>query len=154
MHRKRVIALTILTLAVATVGCTSVRSYRPHLPWGHKAAPVPQPIRELEVAVSADTAPPVVLQFWERNTLVVDLQDAASVGKISLSRREGKAWPARIAFRMSPTRFEVLEVKGAQRVVLPVANGGTTPVTVEIPVKTYDKTTAALVVSWGVRSSF
>jgi hypothetical protein len=115
---------------------------------------VPQPIRELEVAIAADTATPVVLQFWERNTLVMDLQDVSSAGQVTLSRREGRSWPARIAFRMSPTRFEVLEVRGAQRVVLPVASGGSTAVTVEIPSKTYDKTTSGLVVSWGPASAF
>jgi hypothetical protein len=150
MHRNRAIALLAL-LCLATTGCASVKSL---WPWGKAPAAAPVPVRELEVTVPADVAMPVVLQFWERNTLVVDLQDAASAGQISLARREGQPWPARIGFRMSPSRFEVLEVRGDQRVVLPVAAAAGSAVTVELPPAAYAPDTSRIVVSWGLRSSF
>jgi hypothetical protein len=157
MHRNRAIGLAVLGFALATTGCASVKSHLPNvsrLAWWHKVTPAPQPVRELDVTVPAELATPVVLQFWERNTLVIDIQDVASAGQITLTRREGLDWPARVAFRMSPTRFEALEVKGAQRVVLPVANGGSTPVTVELPASAYNKATPSLGVRWGTSSSF
>lgn len=150
MHRNRAIVLLTL-LFLATTGCASVKSL---WPWGKGPAAAPVPVRELEVAVAVDVSMPVVLQFWERNTLVLDLRDVASVGQISLSRREGQAWPARIGVRMSPTRFEVLEVRGAQRVVLPVATAAGSAVTVELPPTAYAADTSQIVVSWGLRSSF
>jgi hypothetical protein len=150
MHRNRaVVLLTLLCLAAS--GCASVKSL---WPWGKAPAVAPIPVHELVVTVPADVPMPVVLQYWERNTLVLDLQDASSAGQISLSRREGQLWPARIGFRMSPTRFEVLEVRGAQRVVLPLSTGAGAAVTVELPPSTYDAATARIVVSWGLRSTF
>ena len=138
-------------LLVPLAGCETVKSWWP----GHdEAAPAPEPVRELEVSVPADMAVPVVLQFWERNTLVVDLQGASTSGQITLARREGQPWPKRIGFRMSPARFEALEVRGAQRVVLPLSATGIDAVTVELPPAAYDESTAALTVSWGARSAF
>ena len=78
---------------------------------------------------------------------------AREADQIILSRRDGQLWPARIGFRMSPTRFEVLEVRGAQRVVLPLSTGAGAAVNVELPPSTYDASTARIVVSWGVEKT-
>jgi hypothetical protein len=151
MHRNRASVLLLLSGALALAGCATVKAHwlaMPHWPFG-KSVAAPEPVHELEVAVPPEHTMPVVLQFWERNTLVIDLQDVASAGQISLSRTEGNRWPARVAFRMSPTRFEVLDVRGAQRVVLPVSSAGPTAITVELPPSTYNEGTAALSVRWG-----
>jgi hypothetical protein len=150
MYRNRTIVL--LTLAcLAASGCASVKS---HWPWARAPAPAPKPVHELVVTVPADVAMPVVLQYWQRNTLVLDLQDVSSAGQLSLSRQGSQAWPARIGFRMSPSRFEVLEVRGAQRMVLPVATSAGSAVTVELPPSAYDAATAQIVVRWGNRGAF
>jgi hypothetical protein len=54
---------------------------------------------------------------------------------------------------MAPARFEVVEVRGAQRVVLPVSAGSGT-VTAELPSSTYNEGTTSLTVSWGAKSAF
>lgn len=123
-------------------------------PWGGKATPAPKAVNELVVTVPADLAMPVVLQFWERNTLVVDLQGVSTAGQFRLSPREGAEWPARIGFRMSSTRFQQLEVRGDQRIVLTVAGEDGAPVTAELPPGIFGPDTVALTVSWGVRGTF
>lgn len=145
-------AFLLLALAcLGSAGCATVKSY---WPW-HRAPPAaPQPVRELEVTFPADMAIPVVLQFWERNTLVIDMQQVPPSGQFRLTREGEKAWPVRIAFRMSPARFETLQVQGAQRVVLPLATGTSDTVTADLAPSAYNKDTKALVVSWGTRGTF
>lgn len=123
-------------------------------PWGGQQAAAPEPVHELVVTVPADMAVPVVLQFWERNTLVVDLQGVSTSGQIRLSRKEGMAWPARVAFRMTSTRYKQLEVRGEQRIVLVVAGEDGAPVTAEIPPGILGPDTVALTVSWGASGAF
>lgn len=131
-------------------GCATVRS---HWPFHRAAAAAPQPVHELDVQAPADAAMPVVLQFWERNTLVIDLQNVSGSGSVLLTRREGQGWPARLAFRMAPARFEVLEVRGAERVLLPVSAGAGT-VTAELPPHAYNAGTGQLMVRWGASAGF
>jgi hypothetical protein len=147
MHRHRAILLLAAGL-LATGGCATVKSV---WPFGKSRAAAPQPVRELRVEVATDQPMPVVLQFWERNTLVIDMQGASSTGQMRLVREAGNRWPARIAFRMAPARFEALEVRGAQRVVLPVS-AGSGAVTVELPPGVHADGTAAIAVRWGAKS--
>jgi hypothetical protein len=152
MHRNRAfLTASCGCLLLLVAGCASVKS---HWPFASAPAPAPQAVGELIVTLPAESAPQVVLQFWERNTLVIDLQSAASAGHVQLTRREEQAWPARIAVRMSPTRFEQVEVQGAQRIVLPVSSGGPAPVTVELPPGAYVADTAAITIRWGTKSAF
>ncbi len=123
-------------------------------PFGRKAEPAPTPVTELVIAVPAESAMPVVLQFWERNTLVLDLQDVPSTGRLVLSRREDQPWPARLAFRMSPSRFETLEVRGAVRLLLPVSRGGSEALIAELPAAAYRSDTTEIGLAWGAASAF
>jgi hypothetical protein len=59
-----------------------------------------------------------------------------------------------MAVRMAPQRFETLEVRGAQRLVLPVAAAATGAVTAELPPGTYEQGTTELTLSWGASSAF
>jgi hypothetical protein len=131
-------------------GCASLGA---HWPFGSRAVPQ-QAVAELAVELPPAGTPPVVLQYWERNTLVVDLTSVAGTGGVTLRPDARRGWPVRIAFRMSPRRFEVLEVSGAQRVLFPVAAGSSTPVTAELPGGVYGASTPALLVSWGAAGSF
>lgn len=150
MHRNRALVSTAAACAFLLAGCATVRSHWPFA----RSAPPPVAVNEVVVSTPVEETPQVVLQYWERNTLILDLQDAGSTGQVLLERREGRIWPARIGFRMSPARFEALEVRGAQRMVLPVAGAGTGPVTVDLPPGVYDTATATIAVRWGARSSF
>ena len=112
-------------------------------------------VHELDVLVAADAAMPIVLQYWERNTLVVDLQGVASSGQLQLRPRPGASWPVRLAFRVASGRFQALEVTGAQRVVLPVSAGKESqPPTLPLAPSAYAGTTAQLRVRWGAADAF
>ena len=148
---RRLVLVLAFTALAALSGCSSTRSW---WPWGGQQEAAPQPVRELVVTVPADMAVPVVLQFWERNTLVVDLQGVSTSGQIRLSPEEGNAWPARVAFRMSSSRYQQLEVRGEQRIVLVVAGEDGAPATAELPPGIVGPETMALTVSWGARGTF
>ena len=149
--RNGAFLLMALACLGSAAGCSTVKSY---WPWQKAPPAAPQPVRELNVNVPADMAMPVVLQFWERNTLVLDLQQVPPTGQVMLTRDGDKAWPARIAFRMSPSRFETLQVRGAQRIVLPLSTAGDGVVQAELPASAYDKDTMSLQVSWGTHDAF
>src|SRR5262245_31653725 len=100
MVRNRVWLMAPLLAAVLASGCATVKSY---WPFGRGAVAAPVPVTYLEVRQSGVRAVSV-LQFWERNTLVVDMQNVDTSGDFSLVRHEGQEWPVRIAFRMSTTR--------------------------------------------------
>ena len=149
--RNRFIHAGIAAGMLLLGGCATLKS---HLPFRGHAAPLPQPVTELDVELSQAGTPPVVLQYRERNTLVVDLTSVAGTGQVTLRPSAEHGWPMRIAFRMLPRRFEVLEVRGAERVLLPVAAGSAEPVTAELPAGLYGPGTAELKVSWGAAASF
>ena len=151
MHRNRVSGSWLLCGALLLSGCATIKS---HWPFGKAVQAAPQPVSELEVKLPAGSPAAAVLQFWERNTLVIDLTAVAATGRVELARRADNAWPARLAVRMAPQRFEVLEVRGAQRVILPVASNGPGVVTAELPPGTYTAATAALSLSWGAKGAF
>ena len=124
------------------------------VPWGARGAPAPEPVRELAVSVPADAQIPIVLQFWERNTLVVDLTAVASSGSISLEPGASGRWPARLAVRVQPGRFEALELRGAQRTVHPVTADRAAPVTIAVAPGVHPPAGTPLRVSWGPVAAF
>ena len=77
---------------------------RPHWPWQAKQAPAPQEVHEL-VATAPQGSSVSLAQYWQGNTLIVDLRSAGSTGSVSLTPREHTLWPARIAFRVTPGQF-------------------------------------------------
>jgi hypothetical protein len=148
---NRVLLAGLAAGVLSLAGCATVRS---HWPFARHAPPQPAAVAELDVGLPPQGAPPVVLQYWERNTLVVDLTNVAAQGRITLRPGAGRGWPVRIAFRMLPQRFAELEVSGAQRLVVPVAAGATAPVTAELPPGVYQQDTPELVVRWGAAGEF
>jgi hypothetical protein len=137
----------ILTLAavtsVAAAGCGHLSL---HWPWHRAAAPV-SPVHELDITSGGAAA--TYPQFWERNTLVVDLSAASGSGGITLKPVAGTSWPVRLALRITPGSVGELDVRGAQRLVLPVAPSGHKPVDLELAPGVYPAATPELKVSWG-----
>jgi hypothetical protein len=140
-----------LVLLVSLAGCSNLRD---HLPWGEDPPPPPQPVRELQVIVPAEAQVPIVLQFKERNTLVIDLTGVASAGRVELRPGESGQWPVRLALRFQPGRFEAVEARGAQRAVFPVTEDRKGTATVELPAAIYPAGSASLHLAWGARSDF
>jgi hypothetical protein len=143
--------LLLLTTLWLAGGCASVHSM---LPWADRPAPAPDPVRELVVTVPPETQTPIVLQFWERNTLIVDLTGVASAGSIALEPGPSGRWPARLAVRVLPGRVEALELRGAQRSVHPVTPDRSGPVTITVSPRVHPPAGTPLRVSWGQAGTF
>jgi len=149
MNRRKRLGFAAFTGALLLVtACSHVSGMR--WPWGHKAPVAPVAVNELDesgAGASAGAYP----QYWKRNTLLVDLSAAAGEGSLGLTPRAGTQWPVRLAFRVTPGAIGVLEVRGAQRLVLPVATDGRQPIDLELAPGVYTLATTQITVRWGAR---
>lgn len=121
-----------------------------HLHWHRPPPPAPPAVHELEVSGAAGAA---FTQRWRRNTLLLDMSAASGSGGVTLTPVAGTTWPVRIALRVRPGAFAVLEVRGAQRLALPISASGTAPIDLELPPGLYTRRTPQLEVSWGPGSA-
>jgi hypothetical protein len=140
--RRAALRVAAAVLALAAAGCGHL-----HWPWHHRPPTAPAPVHELEI--SGASSPDAFPQYWQRNTLLVDLSAASGSGSITLKPAAGSAWPVRLAFRVRPGAFGALEVRAAQRVVLPITPGGARPVDLELTPAVYTSTTPQMTVAWG-----
>ncbi|HVW69031.1 MAG TPA: hypothetical protein VHB68_08645 [Steroidobacteraceae bacterium] len=138
----------VLVLAATLAGC----GHLPSWPWRHKPTPPPPEVHELDETSDAGTAVSFP-QYWMRNTLVVDLQGATGSGGIVLKPRAGTTWPVRVAFKVMPGSIGVLEVRAAQRTVLPVTTQGAKPVVLELSPGIYTPKSPQIAVSWGYNTA-
>jgi len=141
-------AATLLVAALLTLAAGCVHMPQTHWPWHRKPAAAPEPVHELVMTMPDGTEAPFP-QYWKRNTLVVDLSSASASGSVNLKPREHTLWPVRVAFRVMPGRFESLEVRANQRVVLPITGAGAQPVDLELAPGVFIMKTPQMLVSWG-----
>ncbi len=144
--RMRAAMPAVLTLTLALGACSHLP--HPHWPFHHRAHPAPTPVNELVVTPAAGTSVQVA-QYWQRETLLIDLSAASGQGEITLQPRTDGAWPVRIALRVRPGSVGQLDVRAAQRMLLPVTPAGSHPVDLELPPGVYKVTTPQLTVAWG-----
>lgn len=130
-------------LAVSLAACS-------HLPWRAKPVPAQKNANEIVEMAEDGTKTYAFPQYWERNTLVIDMQAAASAGKLILKPLEGRKWPMRLAFRVRPGTFGILEVRADQRMLIPVAREGTKPVDIALTPGVYTPQTEQMTVQWGL----
>jgi hypothetical protein len=127
----------VLMLALWAGGCAW---------WHHRPSPAPAPVHELDIGGAGAEAFP---QYWKRNTLLIDLSGARGSGSLTLKPATPAGWPVRLAFRVTPGAFGSLEVRAAQRLVLPISPSGAKPVDFELPPGVYTTVTPQMTVSWG-----
>jgi len=128
-------------LVLGLTGCSQL-----HWPWHKQPPPAPQAVHYLDVGGSGAAAAPA--QYWKRNTLVVDLTAASGTGSLTL-RPPAEGWPVRVALRVTPGAIGELDVRGAERVVLPVVPGAAKSVDLEIAPGVYTAKTTEIAVAWG-----
>jgi hypothetical protein len=133
--------VAVCALAVCAAGCSHL-----HWPWHHQPPPPPKPVHELDITSAGATA--TYAQYWQRNTLVVDLSAAGGSGSITLKPAAGTTWPVRLAFRVTPGAMGVLDVRAAQRASLPVTPAGGKPIDLELDPGVYQPATPEMTVSW------
>jgi hypothetical protein len=134
-------------VAVLLLGLAGCKSVSQHLPWGHKA-PAPPEVSTALTVTTAEGGALALPQFWQRNDVVLDLTGVAPTGAAVVMPRSGLAWPVRLALRVTPGVIGAIDVRGAQRVLLPVpAAGGQTDI--ELPPGVYVASTKQVTLSWG-----
>jgi len=138
----------VAAVGVLTAGCSHFSGL--HWPWTHKAPPAPTPVNELILTTESGAAASYP-QYWKRNTLLIDLHDASQEGSIVVKPRAGGQLPVRIAFRVTPGSIGILEVRGEERVVMPVVARAGPPIDLELVPGVYIATTVQLRVHWSAR---
>jgi hypothetical protein len=147
--RKPRIAAVAVTLAFAgSLGLAGCASVTKHLPWGHRGPTVPEVSTALTVA-APDGATLSWPQVWQRNDVVLDMVGVAATGSAVVMPRSGLAWPIRMALRVAPGTIGSIEVRGAQRLIIPVPASGTGTVDLELPPGVYVAATKQVTLNWG-----
>jgi len=131
----------VLMITLAAAGCSPL-----HWPWHKQPPAAPQAVHYLDVGGSGAAA--AVAQYWKRNTLVVDLTAASGSGTLTL-RPPAEGWPVRVALRVTPGAVGELDVRGAERVVLPIVPGAAKSVDLELAPEVYTAKTPEIGVAWG-----
>jgi len=88
-----------------------------------------------------------IAQYWDRNTLLLDLTGVSGEGSALMAPRPGTAWPARLEFRVQSGSVANLEVSGAQRVLFTVPTQGAATL-LKLDPGVYLATTTAITVHW------
>ncbi|HTC53095.1 MAG TPA: hypothetical protein VK700_14245 [Steroidobacteraceae bacterium] len=138
-------AMGLLVSMLTLAGCASVTA---HLPWRHRAPPPPEVSTALTVA-AADGSALSWPQVWQRNDVVLDLSGVAGSGSAVVMPRAGLAWPVRVALRVTPGSIGAIDVRGAQRLVMPVPASGAATVDLELPPGVYVAATKQITLNWG-----
>jgi hypothetical protein len=146
---KRHLALLAACL-VAVSGCSTMSKL---WPFHRKPRPAPPAVHEFDL-VNADGSAASFPQYWQRNTLVIDLSGASGIGTVTARLPEETTWPVRVALRVRPGSVQQLEVLGEERNVLPVSNVGTKNIDIELAPSVYTPKTAAIYISWGPMPAF
>ncbi len=133
-------ALT-LCFAFLAAGCS-------HMPWHRAPPPPPLPVHEVELSGGHEFP-----QYWKRNTLLLDMSGISDSGSVTIKPVAGTSWPVRIAVRVRPGSFAALEVRGDQRLYLPVASSAEKPVDLEFAPGVYSAKTPQIVLSWGAAAT-
>jgi len=146
----RVRALVVLA-AVAGLG-TALPAWALHWPWHHHAK-VASTQAVSVLAVMDGGAPTAahgarIAQYWERNTLLVDITHLRGAGSATLTPVAANGgWPVRLEFRVQPGTIARLQVQGAQRVTFVVPAHGAAEV-LKLDPGVYLADTAHITVRW------
>jgi hypothetical protein len=123
--------------------CLSASSCALHWPWHHPHKPAPPQV--LVVAVAADQGASIA-QYWDRNTLKVDLTGVSGDGHATL-QPIAPGWPIRLEFLVRPGSFGQLELLADQRVVFQVPAQGAELV-LKLAPGVYNPKTPSITLQW------
>jgi hypothetical protein len=138
---------------VALAGCSRIDMPKLRWPFKAKPTPVPEVVDELVFEAPAPDVPVSAFpQYFRRNTLIIDMTAATGQGVVLMKPKTQFGWPARVAFRVKPGNFEALEVRGEQRLLLPVIASAQRPtLDLELPPNFLKaRSDAGISVRWGL----
>jgi hypothetical protein len=137
--RRRLALIAALSLSVSACAL--------HWPWKRPPPPPPQPVQQLTITPDTAGTLAAITQFWDRNTLLLDLSAVGGEGAAILTPIAASGWPVRLEFRVLPGSFARLEVLGAQRVVFALPSQGA-PLLLHLPPGAYHADTGQITVRW------
>jgi hypothetical protein len=133
----------IATLSLSVPACAM------HWPWKRRPLPPPQPVHQVTIVPDAAVAAATIVQYWDRNTLQLDLTAASAEGGATVTPIKALGWPVRLEFRVQPGSIGRLEVQGAQRVVYAVPAQGA-PLLLKLAPGAYHADTEQITLRWSV----
>jgi hypothetical protein len=134
-------------LALIAMLSLSVSACAMHWPWKRRPIPPPQPVHQVTIVADAAVAPTTIMQYWDRNTLQLDLTAASGEGGATVAPIKALGWPVRLEFRVRPGSIGRLEVLGAQRVVFAVPAQGA-PLLLKLAPGAYYADTQQIIIRW------
>jgi hypothetical protein len=140
--RRRLALIAALSALSLTLSACAL-----HWPWQRRPPPPPQPVHQLTIVPDTAGAIAAITQFWDRNTLLLDLTAVGAQGGAILTPIQALGWPVRLEFRVQPGNFARLEVLGAQRVVFAVPSQGA-PLLLRLAPGVYHADTGQITVRW------
>jgi hypothetical protein len=152
-HRAVTIALPAvrpLCRALAWLACLALAGCALHWPWMHRAAPAPRPVHDISIEAPSGAqsqAAGMIAQYWDRNTLLLDLTALAGEGEVTLTPSTVHGWPIRLEFRVQPGAIARLEVQASARVVFEVPAQGA-PLVFKLASDAYGPHSAHITVRW------
>jgi hypothetical protein len=121
-------------LAIVAICAASPAAWAWHWHRGGRPGPAASQavsVLQVRMATAAAQTPPSasppapIAQYWDRNTLLVDLTHVAGEGGATLTPVNANGgWPVRLEFRVQPGAVARLQVLGAQRVTFIVPAHG------------------------------
>jgi hypothetical protein len=118
-----------------------------HWPWKRRPVPPPQPVQQVSIASDAAGAVVTIPQYWDRNTLLLDLSAVNGEGGANITPIKALGWPIRLEFRVRPGSIGRLEVLGAQRVLYAVPAQGE-PLLLKLAPSAYHADTPQITLRW------
>jgi hypothetical protein len=134
-------AALIAALALMLSGCGM------HWPWKRRPVVPPQPVQQVSIVMDASAPAATILQYWDRNTLLLDLSGVGAEGGASITPIKALGWPIRLEFRVRPGSIGRLEVLGAQRVLFAVPAQGA-PLLLKLAPSAYHADTEQITLRW------
>ena len=146
MHDRR-LATSCRNIGLIMAASLLLSACAMHWPWKRRPVPPPQPVQQVSIAGDAAGAAVTIPQYWDRNTLLLDLSGVSGEGGANVTPIKALGWPIRLEFRVRPGSIGRLEVLGAQRVVYAVPAQGE-PLLLKLAPSAYHADTPQITLRW------
>jgi len=147
MMKDMLCSTTCRNIALLAMLLLSLSACAMHWPWQRRPLPPPPPVHQVSIVADAPVAATTIVQYWDRNTLLLDLTAVGGEGGAIMTPIKALGWPVRLEFRVRPGSIGRLEVLAAQRVVYGVPAQGA-PLLLKIAPSAYHADTAQIMLRW------
>jgi len=147
MMKDMLCSTTCRNIALLAMLLLSLSACAMHWPWQRRPLPPPPPVHQVTIVADAPVATTTIVQYWDRNTLLLDLTAVGGEGGAIMTPIKALGWPVRLEFRVRPGSIGRLEVLAAQRVVYGVPAQGA-PLLLKLAPSAYHADTAQIMLRW------